>query len=150
MLAKFNLFSAWFLMVQIFFRNGLTTIGVWLLANLGMPAPLHEQFGWLAGALMLVSVLLIIRNSLGELLPGVGQRGGKGYKLGHLLLSVSSLLALGIYILPMLIERIPGEFLQVTVSMFMVDFMYMALAVFGVGVSLIYQSSLPAVAEPKR
>ena len=149
MLAKLNLFVAWFLMVQIFFRDMLTKVGVWLLAILGMPAPLHEQFGWLAGALTLVSVLFIIRNFMGELPPGVGKREGKGYKLGHSFLTASSLLALGVYTLPMFVESIHSEFLQVTVAMFLVDFMYMSLAVFGVGISLIYQSAQPAATIQK-
>ena len=72
MLAKSNLFVAWFLMLQIFFRNGLTKIGTWLLGILGLPVPLNEQFGWLAGTLLLVSVMLVFRNSMGELPPGVG------------------------------------------------------------------------------
>lgn len=149
MLARINLFVAWFLLVEIFFRNMLTTVGTWLLYKLGMPAPLHEQFGWLAGALMLMSVLLVIRNLLGELPPGVGKRDGKGYKLGHRVLFACSLLAFWVFILPVFVEHIHSEFLQVTVSMFVIDFMYMSLAAFGVGISLIYQSTLPSVAEPK-
>jgi hypothetical protein len=145
MLAKINLFVAWFLIVQIFFRNMLTIVGTWLLYTLGMPVPLHEQFGWLAGALMLVSVLLIIRNTMGELPPGVGKREGKGYQLGHRVLFASSLLAFGVYILPMLVKSIHSEDMQEMVSMFVIDFMYMSLAVFGVGVSLIYQSAQSAV-----
>lgn len=148
MLAKINLFLAWFLMVQIFFRNMLTIVGAWLLHTLGMPAPLHEQFGWLAGALVLVSVLLIIRNAMGELPPGVGKQEGKGYQLGHRVLFASSLLAFGVYILPMVVNSIHSEYLQEMVSMFVIDFMYLALAVFGVGVSLIYQSAQPAVTNP--
>jgi hypothetical protein len=149
MLAKINLFVAWFLMVQIFFRNMLTIVGTWLLYTLGMPAPLHEQFGWLAGGLMLVSVLLVMRNFLGELPPGVGKRDGKGYRFGHRVLFANSLLAFGVYILPMLVNIIHTENLQVLVSMFVIDFMYMALAAFGVGVSLIYQSAQTSVINPK-
>lgn len=145
MLAKINLFVAWFLMGQVFFRNTLTIVGTWLLHALGMPAPLHEQFGWLAGALMLLSVLFIIRNVFGELPPGVGKRDGKGYKIGHRVLFASSLLTSGVYLLPMLVDGIHNEGMQVLVSMFVIDFMYLALAVFGVGISLIYQSAHPAV-----
>lgn len=149
MLAKINLFVAWFLMVQIFFRNMLTSVGTWMLHTLGMPVPLDEQFGWLAGALMLVSALLVLRNAMGELPPGVGKREGKGYQIGHRVLFAGSLLAFGVYILPMVVNIIHSEDLQVLVSMFVIDFMYMSLAVFGVGVSLIYQSVQPAVTNPK-
>lgn len=148
MLAKINLFVAWFLMVEIFLRNTLTKVGTWLLSILGMPAPLDAQFGWLAGALILVSVLLVIRNLLGEL-PPEGKREGKGYKIGHRVLFGCSLLAFWVFILPIFVERIHSEYLQVTVSMFVIDFMYMALAAFGVGISLIYQSSHPAATETK-
>ena len=147
-LAKINLFVAWFLMIQIFFRDMLTFVGTWLLGILGMPAPLHEQFGWLAGALILVVLLFSIRHVLGELPPGVGKREGKGYRLGHRVLFAGSLLAFGVYILPMVVNIIHSEDLQVLVSMFVIDFMYMSLAVFGVGISLIYQSAQPVVTNP--
>jgi hypothetical protein len=49
----------------------------------------------------------------------------------------------------MLVNIIHTENLQVLVSMFVIDFMYMALAAFGVGVSLIYQSAQTSVINPK-
>ena len=148
MWAKINLFVAWFLMLQIFFRNQLTFLGAWLLGILGMPAPLPAQFSWLAGSLILVALLLVLRNVIGELPPGAGKRDGKGYRVGHRFLSASSVLAFGVYILPVVVERLPNEYLQVTVSMFVIDFMYVSLAVFGVGISLIYQSAQPAPPLP--
>jgi hypothetical protein len=148
MLARVNLFFAWFMMLQIFFRNGLTIAGVWLLGTLGMPALLSEKFGWLAGAMFLFFALLIARHLMGELLPGVGKPEGKGYKLGHRVLFISSALAFGVFILPVIIDNIRSEGFQVMISMFLVDFMYMSLAVFGVGISLVYQSAQPASTTP--
>ena len=148
MWAKTNLFVAWFLMVQIPFLNLFTLVGEWLLGVLGMPAPLHGQFGWLVGSLMLVSALLILRNAMGELPPGVGKREGRGYRVGHRMLFASSVLAFGVYILPVVVGSIHSEDLQVTASLFVTDFMYLALAVFGVGISLIYQSAQPVVTNP--
>ncbi len=148
-LAKINLFVAWFLMVQIPFLHLFIVVAEWLLGILGMPAPLYGQFGWLLGSLMLVSVLLILRNAMGELPPGVGKREGRGYQVGHRMLFASSLLAFGVYILPVVVGSMHSEDLQVSVSLFVTDFMYLALAVFGVGISLIYQSAQPAVSIPK-
>ena len=149
MLARINLFVAWFLLLQIFFRNMLSEAGAWSLSQMGMPAPLNEQLGWLVAMLILASVLLVIRHVMGELPPGVGKREGKGYKLGHRVLFASSVLAFGVFILPIAINLIHTEFMQVAVSMFVIDFMYMSMAAFGVGISLIYQSTLPAEATTK-
>ena len=145
MWAKVNLFVAWFLITQIFLRNVLTILGAWLLFTLGMPAPLHEKFGWLAGSLILVTALFILRHLMGELPPGTGKREGKGYRMGHRVLFASSLLALGVYVLPIVETNIHSEFMMVTVVMFVMDFTYIAMALFGVGISLIYQSAQPVV-----
>lgn len=145
MWAKINLFVAWFLMLQIPFLDMLVKAGTWLLQILGMPAPLLAQFGWLVGSLMLVSVLLIVRNAMSELPPGVGKREGKGYRIGHRMLLASSVLAFGVYVLPLILQGMQSEEVKVTISLFLTDFMYLALAVFGVGISLVYQSAQPAV-----
>ena len=149
MWAIINVFVAWFLIGQIFFRNVLNIVGAWLLSTLGMPAPLDEQFSWLVGALLLLAVLLILRNALGELPPGVGKREGKGYRLGHRVLLASSVLALGVYVLSIFESQIHSEFLLVTTVMFVMDFTYIAMALFGVGISLIYQSAQPATGNLK-
>ena len=148
MWAKINLFVAWLLMVQIPFLNLFTVVGEWLLGILGMPVSLHAQFGWLVGSLLLVSALLILRTVMGELPPGVGKREGKGYRVGHRMLFASSLLAFGVYILPVVLRSMHSEAMQVTISLFVTDFMYLALAVFGVGISLIYQSAQPIAPLP--
>lgn len=145
MWAKVNLFVAWFLITQIFLRNVLTIVGNWLLFALGMPAPLHEQFGWLAGSLICVTALFILRHVLGELPPGIGKPEGKGYVLGHRVLFASSLLALGVYVLPIVETEIQSELMRVTLVMFVTDFTYIAMAIFGVAISLIYQSAQPVV-----
>jgi len=146
---KINLFVAWFLTLQIFLSPVVAQFGTWLLGVLGMPAPLHEKFGWLVGALTLISVMLIVRHALGELPPGTGKPDGKGYKLGHGLVLASSLLASGVYVLPFFIQDIQNPGNQVVLSSLAVGFMYPALGLFGIGLSFIYQSTLTAVADTR-
>lgn len=149
MKARINLFVAWFLTMQVFFSAVLAQLGALLLGKLGMPAPLDEQFGWLVGALVLLSVLLIVRHKLGELPPGVGKPGGRGYKFGHGMVLASSLLAFGVYVLPFFIPNIHNPGLLTAVSSFVIGIMYPALGLFGVGMSFIYQSTLPVTADTK-
>jgi phosphoglycerol transferase MdoB-like AlkP superfamily enzyme len=144
MLAKGNLFVAWFLIAQIFLNDVLATVGAGVLGVLGMHPELANMFGWLVGAMLLAAVLLIVRNVLGELPPGVGKPGGKGYRLGHTLLLASSWLALGVYVVPMFIASIASHNAQVLLASFAIGFMYTALGLFGFGLSLIYQSALPS------
>lgn len=149
MLAKGNLFVAWFLIAQVFFNDVLAAIGTMVLTVLGMHPSLAGMFGWLVGALTLVSLLMIVRNAMGELPPGVGKRGVKGYKLGHSLLLVSSGLSLGVYVVPMFIASIDSHNIKVLLASFAIGFMYTALGLFGFGLSLIYQSALPATSHNK-
>jgi hypothetical protein len=148
MKAKINLFAAWFMVLQIFFSSVLAQVGAGLLGALGMPAPLDDQYGWLVGALILSSALFILRRVMGELPPGTGKPGGKGYKFGHGLVLASSVLALGTYILPFFISGIQNPGTLDAVSTLIIGLMYPALGLFGVGMSFIYQSALPVV-KPK-
>jgi hypothetical protein len=148
MKAKINLFAAWFMVLQIFFSSVLAQVGAGLLGALGMPAPLDDQYGWLVGALILSSALFILRRVMGELPPGTGKPGGKGYKFGHGLVLASSVLALGTYILPFFISGIQNPGTLDALSTLIIGLMYPALGLFGVGMSFIYQSALPVV-KPK-
>jgi hypothetical protein len=148
MKGKINLFAAWFMVLQIFFSSVLAQVGAGLLGALGMPAPLADQYGWLVGALILLLVLIILRRVMGELPPGTGKPGGKGYKFGHGLVLASSVLALGTYILPFFISGIQNPGTLDAVSTLIIGLMYPALGLFGVGMSFIYQSALPVV-KPK-
>ena len=148
MKAKINLFVAWFMVLQIFFSSVLAQVGAGLLGALGMPEPLADQYGWLVGALILSSALFILRRVMGELPPGTGKPGGKGYKFGHGLVLASSVLALGTYILPFFISGIQNPGTLDAVSTLIIGLMYPALGLLGVGMSFIYQSALPVV-KPK-
>ena len=149
MKAKINLFVGWFMTLQVFFSMVLAQLGTGLLSVVGIAAQRDEQFGWLLGALILLSVLLILRNVAGELPPGTGKPGGKGYKLGHGLVLVSSVLTFGAYVLPFFISDIQNPGTLQAVSTLIVGLMYPALGLFGIGLSFIYQSTLPSVAKPK-
>lgn len=147
MKAKINLFMGWFMTLQVFFGTILAQLGTVLLGVLGMRAPLDREYGGVVATLILLSVLLILRNTVGELPPGTGKPGGKGYKLGHGLVLASSLLALGTYILPFFISGIRNPGTVDVVSTFSVGVMYPSLALFGIGLSFIYQSTLPPAAK---
>jgi phosphoglycerol transferase MdoB-like AlkP superfamily enzyme len=149
MLVKSNLFVAWFLIAQIFFSDVLAGAGTIILSLLGMVTPLADTFGWLVGALILVAALLILRNVLGELPPGVGKPGVKGYKLGHALLLAGNWLAVGIYVVPLFIASLESHNLKVVLASFSIGFMYTSLGLFAFGVSLIYQSGLPSATTIK-
>lgn len=141
MSACVNLFVAWFLAMQIFMSQVLAEVGTGVLFVLGVP--LHEEFGWLVGALFLAAILFIVRLVLGELPLGTGKPGGKGYELGHGMLLVSSLLAFCVYVLPVFTAGISSQGMLMLLSSLKVGFMIAALGLFGFGLSFVYQSAQP-------
>ena len=149
MKAKINLFVGWYMTLQVFFSTILAQLGAVLLGLLGMSVPSARHYGGLVAALMLLAVLLILRNTVGELPPGTGKPGGKGYKLGHGLVLASSVLALGTYVLPFFISSIQNPGTVDALSTFSIGIMYPSLALFGIGLSFIYQSTLPPATNPQ-
>lgn len=143
MLASSNLLAAWFLIAQIFLGNILSEMGEWLLSVLNMPEPLHQKFGWVVGTLFLIAVLLVIRVLFGELPPGTGKPGEKGYKIGHAMVFCCNLLMLGAYASPLFIDLIDSHNIKLLLASFTISFMYMGLGLFGFGLSFIYQSAIP-------
>lgn len=149
MWSRINLFVAWFFVLQIFLNNVLAELGSGVLAVLGMPPPLDEKLGWLVGALIFIALLFAIRVFLGELPPGAGHPAGSGYKLGHGLLLLSSVLAIAVYLLPFFIHDIPSRDLQMMAAKIAVGLLYPALGLFGIGASFIYQSALPRASDTR-
>lgn len=141
MFACVNLFIAWFLAMQIFMSGVLAEVGTGVLFVLGIA--LHEELGWLVGAIFLAAILYIMRLVLGELPMGTGKPGGRGYKLGHGLLFVSSLVAFCVYVLPVIIPLVHNQGTLLLLSYVKVGFVFLALVLFGFGLSFVYKSSLP-------
>lgn len=135
-----NLFVAWFLAMQIFMSSVLAEVGTGVLFVLGVP--MHEEFGWLVGALFLAAVLFIVRGILGELPLGAGNPGGRGYKFGHGLLLAGSVLAFCVYVLPAFTPAIHNQSFLTALPYLAVGFSIAALGFFGLGLSVVYQSSL--------
>lgn len=136
-----NLFVAWFLIMQIFMSNVLAEVGTGVLFVLGIA--LHEELGWLVGAIFLAAILFLMRLVLGELPLGTGKPGGRGYKFGHGLLLGSSLVAFCVYVVPVFVPLIHNSDVLMALSYVKVGFMFLALVLFGFGLSFVYQSSLP-------
>lgn len=141
MSACVNLFVAWFLIMQIFMSKVLAEVGTGVLFVLGVP--LHEELGWVVGALFLISILFIVRLILGELPLGVGKSDGKGYKLGHGMLLVSSVFAFCVYVLPVFVAGIGSHGALMVLSSVKIGLVFVALGLFGFGLSFVYQSAQP-------
>lgn len=149
MKAKVNLFIAWFLMALIISGATLAQLGTRLLGALGTPDPLDDKLGWLVGALLLLLLIFVVRNALGELPPGTGKPGSRGYLFGHGLLLASSASALGMLVLPLLTSGIHHPGILAALSSFEVVLMYQALGLLGIGMTFIYQSGLTSAANTK-
>lgn len=150
MAARINLFVAWYLVLQIFLNNVLAELGTAVLNVLGMPELLAARLGWAVGALLLIAALLVVRVIFGELPPGAGKSGGKGYKLGHALVLGSSFFAIGVYVLPFFIHTIENPILSVFLAKVVVGMLYPALGMFGFGLSFLYQSAMPVAVNNDR
>ena len=150
MAARINLFVAWYLVLQIFLNNVLAELGTAVLNILGMSELLADRLGWTVGALFLITLLVVVRVIFGELPPGAGKPGGKGYKLGHALVLGSSFFAIGVYVLPFFIHGIENQVLSVFLARIVVGMLYPALGMFGFGLSFIYQSAMPTAVQSKQ
>lgn len=137
-----NLFVAWFLIPQTLAVGWVAFAGRMVLELFGLST--HEEGipGRIVGALLVLAVVAFVQLTRGALLP-LGSPAGKGFVFGHRLVLVANVLAGLLYLFPFAAHLIDHRDLLMVLSKFAIAFGYWVMALWAVGFSFIYQSSLP-------
>ena len=143
--AKVNLFVAWFLIPQTLAMGWVAFAGRMVLELFGVSTEEEGIPGRIVGALLLLGAVFLSQSIRGALAPA-GNPEGKGFRIGHRLLLIANILAALLFVFPFVWHFIEQRDVVMVLSKFTVAFGYWVMAIWTVGLSLIYQSALPAEA----
>ena len=139
---KINLFMAWFFIPQTLAMGWVAAIGRIVLELLGATTQEGDIPSRMAGALLLFGAVFALHHFRGSL-PPEGNSEGNGFRFGHRLVMMGNLLAGLLFIYPYVSLMIDSRDLLMVLGKFTTAFGYWVMAIWVVGFSFLYQSSLP-------
>jgi hypothetical protein len=142
MLPRINLFIAWFLIPQTLGMGWVAFAGRMLLEVLGVNTHEGDIPGRLVGAVLVFGIVYLIMHFRGAL-PPEGKPEGKGYQFGQRLVLAANLLASLFVIYQFTQFMIESHNLRLVLNGFTDAFGYWVMALWVIGFSFLYQSSLP-------
>ncbi len=140
MLARINLFFAWFFLPQTLAMGWVAAIGRVVLELLGANTIEGDIPGRMVGALLLLTAIYLVvhfRRSL----PLEGNANGKGYRMGHRIVLFGNVLAAMLFVFQFFAPYIDGHNTHLILDRFTTAFGYWAMACWVVGFGLLYQST---------
>jgi hypothetical protein len=144
--ARINLFLAWLLMVEVVAMGWVAFVGRMLLEALGVSTAEGSIPGHLVGLILLFGGILSIQVWRGGLAPQ-GNPGGKGYRFGSRLVLAANVLAALLLGFEFTKHWVADPMLSGVIAKFTDAFGYWVLAMWAIGFSFLYQSSLPVSAS---
>ena len=144
-LHNLNIFMAWFFIPQTLAMGWLAFIGRMVLELFGIVTPEEGIPGRIIGALVLLCAVYVVRILRGHSLPLVGIPGGNGYRLGHCIILVANILAATLFIFQLSWHLLPNPSVILIFSSFTSAFGYWVMALWAIGFSFVYQSTLTVV-----
>ena len=141
-LANLNIFMAWFLIPQTLAMGWVAFVGRLVLELFGIVTREEAIPGRLVGALVLLCMIWVVRKLMGDTLPLVGNSSGKGYLAGHRLISIANILASALFVFQITWHWLPNPEMTFILATFTSAFGYWVMALWAIGFSLIYQSTL--------
>jgi len=141
-LANLNIFMAWFLIPQTLAMGWIAFVGRMVLELFGIVTQEEAIPGRLVGALVLLCMVFGVRKILGGDLPLVGNSSGKGYLTGHRLISIANILAAALFVFQLTWHWLPSPEMTYIIATFTSAFGYWVMALWAIGFSLVYQSTL--------
>lgn len=142
MLSRINLFAAWFLIPLTLQMGWIAFFGRMLLELLGINTHEGDTPGRLVGALLLLGAVYLVLH-FRRSLPPEGNPAGKGFAFGQRLVLAANLLA-SLFCLYQLTEfMVINHNLRLILDGFTDAFGYWVMALWVIGFSFLYQSSLP-------
>ena len=139
--SKLNIFFAWFLLPLTWVLGFVAFVGRMLLEILGVSTAEGSVPGILVGILLSFAGVFLIQHLRGNLWP-MGNPAGNGYRLGQRLVLLANLLALLILAFQLGGHQIINHDLNMIADKFTDAFGYWVMAMWAIGFSLLYQSTL--------
>ena len=140
--ARINLFFTWFFIPQTLVMGWVAAAGRIVLELSGADTQEGDIPGRLAGALLLMGALYLVLH-FRRSFPLEGNPEGTGYQFGHRLLLAANLLAAVLFIFPFTRHLIENRDALMVATKFTTAFGYWVMALWAVGLSFLYQSTLP-------
>lgn len=140
--ARINLFFTWFFIPQTLAMGWVAGIGRVVLELAGADTHEGDIPGRLVGALLLLGAIYLVLH-VRRSLPLEGKPEGQGYQFGHRLLLAANLLGAVLFLFPFTSHLIENRDVLMVASKFTTAFGYWAMALWVVGFSFLYQSTLP-------
>lgn len=140
--ARFNIFFAWFFMFQTLAMGWVAATGRLLLETLGVATFEGDIPGRIVGALLLLLLVYLGMHFRGTL-PPAGKPEGNGFRMGHRILLLGNVLAALLFAFHFFATGIEGYNTHLILNKFTTAFGYLAMGLFAIGFSMIYQSGLP-------
>lgn len=138
---KANLFLAWFFIPQTLAMGWVAAVGRIVLELLGVNTYEGDIPGRLVGALLLFAAVYTIFH-FRQSLPPEGKPDGNGFKIGHRLVMAGNLFAALLFIYELTNSQIGNRDVLLVLGRFTEAFGYWVMALWVVGFSFLYQSSL--------
>jgi hypothetical protein len=142
MRTRINIFAAWFLIPLTLVMGWVAAAGRMLLELLGVNTYEGDIPGRLVGALLLFGAVYLVLHFRGSL-PPEGKPEGKGYKYGQRFVLAANLLAALFCLFQFTHPLIENHDVRLVLNGFTDAFGYWSMALWVVGFSFLYQSSLP-------
>ena len=139
--SKLNLLAAWFLLPETWVLGFVSFFGRMVLEVLGVSLPEGSIPSIVVGMLLNLAVVLSIYFVRGNLWP-IGNPAGKGFQLGERLVLAANVLAVIILIFRLTGHQIINHDLNMIADKFTDAFGYWAMAMWAIGFSFLYQSSM--------
>lgn len=139
---RINVFLAWFLLPQTLAMGFVAAIGRVVLELLGANTHEGDIPSRLVGALLLFAAVYLLQHFRGEL-PPQGKPDGQGFQLGQRLLLIANALAALFIVFQFTQLLIENRNLWTVLNGFTDAFGYWVMALWLIGFSFLYQSSLP-------
>ncbi|HEX5339175.1 MAG TPA: hypothetical protein VFW53_12130 [Gallionella sp.] len=142
MQARVNLFFTWFFIPQTLAMGWVAGVGRVVLELSGATTYEGDIPGRIVGALLLMTAVYVVLH-FRRSLPLEGNPDGQGYRFGHRVVLAANLLAVPLFIFPFTSHLIADPNLVTIASKFSTAFGYWTMALWVIGLSFLYQSSLP-------
>jgi len=140
---RVNLFMAWFFIPQTLAMGWVAAIGRVVLELFGGVDTVEGDIpGRIVGALLLFGAVYTIMHFRGTL-PPEGKPGGNGFVIGHRLLLAGNIFAGLLFIFQLTFPLIENRDVHLVLNQFTTAFGYWVMALWIIGFSLLYQSSMP-------
>ncbi len=141
--ARLNIFIAWCLIPQTLAMGWVASVGRVCLELFGMTTEEEGIAGRIAGALLLLGAVWLIQKWRGGHLPIVGKPDGSGYRFGHRMILLGNVLAGALFVYQLTWHGLSDRNVIMLLAQFTSAFGYWVMALWAIGFSFVYQSTLP-------